>query len=66
MNDIEVVCFDCQALTPTIVLDDEREGLRIAQDHADTTGHHLVVQRWTKARCEQLWSVQPVFSLRDQ
>jgi hypothetical protein len=57
--DVEIVCFDCDVLTPTVVLDDDAEALRIAQDHADECGHHLIIQRWVKARSVQLWSVIP-------
>jgi hypothetical protein len=60
MFDLQVLCFDCEVLDPTIVMDDERSALKIAHDHADECGHHLVIQRWRNGRAEQLWSVQPV------
>lgn len=59
MFDLQIVCFDCEVLDPTVVLEEECVALDMARGHADECGHHLIIQRWINGRPVQLWSIQP-------
>jgi hypothetical protein len=54
MFDLQVVCFDCEVLDPTVVLEEECVALDMARGHADECGHHLIIQRWINGRPVQL------------
>ena len=68
MEDVEITCLDCQALQPTVVLDtrvDEGyDARRIAQDHADATGHRLVVTVYDNSEPARTFNVEPLVEVR--